>query len=93
MLTVMEAGVQVVYVWLFTTIITACFRILDCTPDTNILILDPTLACPLGSAEGDPLPAVVAVVVFLLYVLPFIKGLIFLASKLNERFLLPLELT
>ena len=30
-----EAGVQVVWVWLFATIVTACLKILDCTPPPN----------------------------------------------------------
>ena len=73
-----EASVQVVWVWLFATIVTACLKILDCTDeeegdlgrrlaDTRKLILDPTLPCPLDP-RGDPTPAIVGIGVFVLYV-------------------------
>jgi hypothetical protein len=81
----MKASVQVVYVWLFTTIVTACFQILDCSPvklGDSILILDPTLPCPLGGhADSDAGPAVFAIIVLLLYVVPFIFRLFSLCCK------------
>ena len=82
---IMQAGVQVVYVWLFTTIVAACFLVLDCTPANlgdSILILDPTLPCPLGGYAGsDAGPAVFAIIVFLLYAAPFIFRLLSLRCK------------
>ena len=83
----MKAGVQVCFVWLFTSIISACFRIGDCTPPDDIsnssqLILDPDLPCPLGQDPGsDPGPAVFAIIVFVLYTIPFLCCLCSLSQE------------
>ena len=72
-----EAGVQVVWVWLFATIVTACLKILDCTTGSKPkLILDPTLPCPLDYPRGDPTPAIVGIGVFVLYVGPLLYHLV-----------------
>ena len=86
-LTVIKVSMQVVYVWLFVAIVTACLRILDCTPDDlgdSRLILDPTFPCPLGGYDGsDASPAVFAMIVFFLYTVPFILKL-FTLSCLSD---------
>ena len=81
-----EAGVQVVYVWLFSTISTACLKIVDCTEGTaGALILDPTLPCPLSPA-GNPFPAIVGITVLALYIGSLLYHLLRVSRKPDTWF-------
>ena len=70
-MTVLEAGVQVMLVWQFASVMTSCFRILDCDKGTTgLLIMDPSETCPLDGT-GPVSAAVLSFAVLLLYfVLP-----------------------
>ena len=63
--TVATAGVQVVFVGLFTTVVTNCLRILDC--DKGFLLLDPSLPCPLTFGGAQLLPVVLSISIFFVY--------------------------
>ena len=69
-MTVLECGVQMGFVWQFTSVLTTCFRILDCDRGTTgLLIMDPSLPCPLDG--GDIGAAVLSFLVVTAYfVLP-----------------------
>ena len=59
-LAVKEAGVQVIFIWLFSSNLSACLTILDCTEGTDgELILDPNMPCPL-SRSGNGVHALSA---------------------------------
>ena len=54
-LTVLEASVQVVFVWLFTNVLTTCFRIFDCTKGLGgRLIMDPNIECGVDAEYTAP---------------------------------------
>ena len=65
-----QAGVQVCFVWLFESITTTSFRVFDCTDGTTgTLVMDPSLPCPLDTANGgNPVPALLGVVVLVFYI-------------------------
>jgi len=66
--------VQVVFVGLFSVVVTNCLKILDC--DEDVLILDPSLKCPHDGARdgGDIVPALVGLFIFVAYaILPLVR--------------------
>jgi Ca2+-binding EF-hand superfamily protein len=50
--TIMHGAVQTLYVGLFKTVITTCFKIFDC--DKGKLVMDASVLCPLEGGDGTP---------------------------------------